>query len=399
MNNEAEKNEPLSMETLRARLEHNQRYYSEKDPANRTLSVFADAALSALERMPFFRQNLEDMIALRPDLKPSHAVKLIERSYQAVFLKEDPGYPYNYRTVPVLHEAFEAIEHDDASAEMLHFRLLTQRVQSNIAERYKTVKLLAHTYKDRFGTEPSHLDIGSSVLQGSLKLAFNRAHYPRRVPFGDIQINKMDRSEKTEKDNTATRLANIALRSEVSFGPMMGIDITNVDDRAIKEWAKSCSFYPDELLDLEKVKEYDELDNLDPDHERVRFARVDFSDTRDVRRLRAVTNNERYDIITFSTIFYQVNLRERQAMLVNAAQFLSDEGVILIQDAPDGNFETPYNYRASVIDGTAPELGEQELLRWKTPRCKEAIIGLGKVSIHGKLTSFDDALEEMADSI
>lgn len=408
MNPEVNGTPVLNIDHVVHRLRHNETYYREKDPNNRTLSVFAGAALAALDTMPSFRQNVEDVIALRPDLKPSHAVKLLERCYQASLIQSDPDYPHAYQETGAWHEAFTDIERDASKSEILYYRLLTQSVQSNIAERYKTVKLLAAIYRDRFGDAPSHLDVGSSVLHGDIKLVYNRGGTAPRVPFGDIQVNealddqeirRVESGERAVRRHAlATTLANVALRQHVGFGEVIGVDITDVDDPAIKEWAKSCSFYPDELRDAQKVAEYDELDRLDPDHERVRFANVDFSNTSDVRKLREIMDGQSFDMITFSTIFYQVGRRERYAMLVNAAQLLSDGGIILIQDAPDGNFEKRYRYGSSVIDSTRPELGEQPVLRWKTPRCQEAMIGLGKVSIRGKLLSFDQALEQTISS-
>lgn len=396
----------LKMDDIVQRLQHNETYYREKDPANLTLSIFASAALTALDTMRPFRQNIEDLIALRPELAPAHAIKLLERCYQAVLLKNDPCYPETYRKEEAWYDAFTDIEKDSSASEMLYYRLLTQHVQSNIAERYKTVKLLASIYRDRFGDDPSHLDVGSSVLHGDIKLVYNRSGLSARVPFGDMQVYEALDDQHLQRvsagelrpryDPVATELANAALKRTVTFGEVIGVDITDVDDPAIKEWAKSCSFYPDELRDAKKVAEYDELDRLDPRHERVRFVKGDFSNTQDVRTLRGTMNGDKFDIITFSTIFYQVDVRERHAMLVNAAQLLSDGGIILIQDAPDGNFETRYRYGASVIDSTRPELGEQHVLRWKTPRCKEAMIGLGKLSVKGKLLHFDRALEQTA---
>lgn len=404
MNPETPENQPLRMEDIVGRLRHNETYYREKDPANRTLSAFAGAALAAFDTMPFFRQNVEDLVTLRSSLTPSHAVKLLERSYQAVLMHHDGRYPHAYQATETWHEAFQEIEAQDSHSEMVYYRLLTQSVQSNIAERYKTVKLLASIYRDRFGDMPSHLDVGSSVLHGDIKLVFNRSGDSPRVPFGSIQVNEalddhalrdVERGERQPRlHSLATELANTVLRGEVGFGEVMGVDVTNVDDPAIKDWAKSCSFYPDELRDTQKVAEYDELERLDPDHTRVRFAKVDFSNTDDVRTLRDMIGDQTFDIITFSTIFYQVDVRERHAMLINASQLLSDRGIVLIQDAPDGNFETRYRYGASIIDGAHSELGIQQILRWKTPRCQEAMIGLGKLSLGKKLLSFDEALRK-----
>jgi len=80
-------------------------------------------------------------------------------------------------------------------------------------------------------------------------------------------------------------------------------------------------------------------------------------------------------------------------MVVNALNYLSNDGILLIQDAPDGNFSKRFNYYTELIDGTAIEAGPQEILRWGNGRCRKAIAGLGKFSIDGTFYTLAEALE------
>lgn len=387
MKNEAGKPEQDHFESLTERLEINMRYYSEEDPANKTLSIFAEAALKALDE-PHFRQLLEDVFLMRPELPMATTVKLLERVFQADALQHDPA-NYPYRTVPEWLDHFSLVNEDFLRGGVVWHSLMHRNLQSNIAERYKSVKLMGALLEDRFERPPTHLDVGSSVLHGDIKLAFNDVD----VPFGPIEIVKPTGEHSYERDQYFTKLANIALKQQVQFGSMVGVDITNVDDPVTRQWVKSCSFYPDELLDENKVREYKVLDELDPNHERVQVFRGDFANL-DFKAFREVSPAEGYDIITFSTIFYQVETHERVAMLVNASQLLSDRGIIIIQDGIGGDFSKNYNYVTSVIDSTARHPSEQVILRWEKPRCQRAALGMGRFSLGGKLHTFGEALEK-----
>lgn len=389
ISNETSPRDENRIEEIAQRLKINRRYYTEEDPANHTLAVFAEAALHALDE-PYFRDLVQDMFDTRPDLPTPYAVKLLERVYQADLLEHNPEYPIGYHRVDAWLKEFSDVNEDMTRGGIVWHSLMYRNLQSNVAERYKTIKLLTGLVRERFDEPPTHLDVGSSVLHGDIKLAFNQMHEPMRVPFGHIEVVKGERNNNAP-DRYLTKLANIALQQQVEFGPMMGIDITDVDDPVTKQWVKSCSFYPDELLDERRVSEYDELDQLDPNHERVKVFRDDFA-AFDFRKFREVSPVDTYDIITFSTVFYQVSPHERTAMLVNASQLLSPRGIIVIQDGVGGDFSKRFNYVTSVIDSTEDNPSEQTVFRWETPRCRKVMLGLGKISIGGKARTIGEAL-------
>lgn len=381
------------------RLEVNRQYYTEQDSANKRLAVYAEAMLVMLED-PGFRDHISDFLDMRPELDAAHAIKLHERVTQADLLQHDPDhYPEQYDSIQPWLDGLAAEQADMIRDGMVTANLYGRELQSNVAERYKTIKLLAAVFADRFDEPPSHLDIGSSVMHGDLKLAYNCMKEPVRFPFGPIDIVRLEDMDRSRSDLCLTRLANTALKQQVTFGPMMGVDITDIDDPRTRRWAKSCSFYPDELLDKDRVTEYDNLDTLDTAHERVQFYQGDFADPHfDFKSFHKASPVEEYDIVTFSTVFYQVERHERTRMLVNAARLLSPRGIIVIQDAADGDFSKRYNYSTSVIDNTQHHPTEQTLLRWETPRCRKAILSIGQVSVGGKLRTLEEALREKTSS-
>lgn len=370
-------------------LDANATLYTEIDAANPTLGAFALAAREALAQ-PKFQDLLGRVYRLHPLRDEKFDAKLLERVFMADLRAYDPSFPYDYRKPEVWLQRFSELELRSRMKRWRAFRANINRpVQSNIADRYKTVKLLAALLGPERWENPSHLDIGSSVLHGDLKLAYEQ---DGRYGFSFSPIEIAYDREREQTDYRATELANVALAATVNFGVMTGIDITNIDDPAVRRWARDCSFYPDELLDNEKVGEYERLDRLDPLHKRVGFLQGDFAqmDPRDILRL---TPTDGYDIITFSTVFYQVSREDQLKMRINAYNLLSPNGIIIIQDARDGDFSKPYNYMTRVIDALAPSNPETPVIEWKSGRCKKAVAGMGKLSVSGTMLTLPDALE------
>lgn len=374
-------------------LHETEHYYKEYETTNRRVGVFAEAARIALTR-PYFASQVRDLFDMRPDIDNQYAWMLLLRSYQADLLQRDDTYPERYDQADVWLEAFEDIEDDDSRSEIISLNLITKQVQSNIAERYKSVKLLSALLQDRVGDRPSHLDVGSSLMHGSIKLAYSHVESDDRTGFGPMELSHhTDSLEDFVPSKRLTKLANRAIRQQVEYGSLMGIDITSIDDNVIRKWAMSCSFKPDELLDDRRKREFDYLDSLDREHNRIVFYEDDFSELNH-QKFREKSPVKEYDIITFSTVLYQVSPKERLAMVTNAANYLSKEGIIIIQDAPDGNFSKPFNYYTEVIDGTDDNPKKQIMLRWENGRCRKAIAGLGRISLNGKSYNLTEALEK-----
>lgn len=397
--------EPFTYENFVKRLVFNREHYRFRDPKNRTLGSFAAALLIGLETKPFISDSVEQMQRVRKELTAAHAVKLTERAFGDVMRQVDPYYPQGYRNPVRYLRGFDEIGSSEDHVKRLYEHMYLRDVQSNIPERYKILKWLNVAYGDRFDGSPSVLDVGSSVLHGDLMLAYEGTSYAPDLRFKEVDIvnylNEDERRDLIEGKRDAlvnpvqSGIANTALKQTVSYGNMRGLDLTNIDSSAIREWVRSCSFYPDEMLDPAKVAEYDLLETLDPRHDRVKFSMLNIADSNDVRKIYSESAGQGFDIIFLSTVLYQTkSWKVRNMMFVHAIHLLSKRGVVVVQEALDGNFEKPYEYTAWVHDPEHPSMKSQEIMRWKTPRCTEGMFGPGTLSIDGKKVPLVEALSQ-----
>lgn len=397
MENTAGNDPAKRFEEFKKRLEINSRFYRVDDPANHTLGEFADAVAEKLDD-PSFRTDIEAFLEARPDLSPSTALKLLERTYATdiMLYEPDSSFPYGYDKERILKQ-FNDVDNDMIRYGTMQTTLAYRNLMSNVESRYAAPKLIIEMIKDRFDHPPSILDVGSSIMQGPAKLAHTDANNPPYLPFDPIRFNRpetLHNPREAVADHRLTALGNTALRRSLVLGEMYGVDIMDIDDPYTNMFAKSSSFYFDEFKDERRVKEFELLAKLDPLHERVKKFTGDFSDTNDIKKLMEVAPKNGFDVIIFSTIFYQLkSLHEQNAMLVNAANLLSDRGVIITQDGVRGDFSKLYNYVTSVRDNLSSNpTADQEIFRWKTPRCKEAVLGMGRIAIGETEKTFEEAL-------
>ncbi len=377
-----------------------ERRYRIEDPKNSRIADFAEAARTALDN-PEFYTLLDSTMQQRPSLDGPHAANLLLRSIQADLIEHDDQYPSAYDSVNSWLQAFDIILSNTDRRSALEHKLETYIVQSNVAKRYVSTSLIATLLQDRLGEHPAHLDIGPSRMHGDKKLV---AHdlIGRTLPFGDVEIVSDYDTETSLSvvDSRLTKMTKAVLGQGVEFGAMAGIDITDVTDPAVVKWVKNCSFYPDELLDTSRVAEYDLLDSLDPNNERVTFFQGDFASSYDLRKFKDISPVSQYDMITFSAVLYQYhnNPAKQYAMLVNAMNLLSPQGILVVQDAPDGNFAKKYNCVTAVRDGLDLEAGYQELLIWEDARCNRAALGAGKVILGDEKLTITELIERNASS-
>jgi hypothetical protein len=374
-------------------LEDCEQYYTEEEPANELIAVFASAAKTALHT-EFLMDVTHEMFTEKPGIQSHYAVNKVLRGIVADQLQHNSCFPENFATQKPWLDAFNEINSDNRRKQSLMYNVSKRELQSNVADRYKTVKFLGALMGDRWDGAPSHLDVGSSRLHGDKKLVYENDPVYKVGRFGHMEILETTAYTDFRRNAYLSTLANMAVAESIEFGAVTGIDITNINNPRVGHWAKSCSLKPNELLIPEKKQEYELLDRIDPHHERIGFFRGDFSSNTDVRAFRQWSPVRSYDIITFSTVFYQGSKNKRHNMLVNAINMLSEDGIILVQDAPDGNFEKSFNYYSSVVDGLNINAGEQKILRWENGRCKRALLEDGRLIYPGGEQTTETALRE-----
>lgn len=383
--------------TLSAVLHKVHEYYSKEDSNNPTLAICAEAMQIAMN-IYSFNELIQKAYNVRrnSDLHVDHRYmfNLVARATAADLLQRDIE-PYELSTPEEFVHNWTDILDDDERTNEFTRHLMTEEIQSNIEQRSCSTKLLASAFENRWGPKPNVLNIGSSRKHGDIALLFGHENGIDGLGFLPIELGTQTRGGKLITNHKLTELANEKLKQETEFGEMVAVDIVNIDDPKKRFWAYVCSLYFDERRNAEKVERYQLMDSIDTDHERIAFFRGDFTANQDMHRFRETFHDTKFDIIRFETVMYMYkNTPYKQlSMLINAVQLLSPNGVIIVQDAADGNFQKKFNYVTSVLDANNIEAGLQDVLRWETARCRSAKLEPGLLSINGIERTLRQALE------
>jgi hypothetical protein len=296
---------------------------------------------------------------------PSYGINFTLRALQKQLLRVDASYPENFVTTRAWTDAIANLEAEPERLVEFETDTRTRSVQSNVVERYKAFKLTAILLAERISDSPRMLDVGCSRNHGLKKLKAN-------LPFQPVTLDVAPESRWSQV--FLDMLVNTTMRQPTGMGPSVGADIVPYLAGADAEWARSCSFYPSELLYKPAVAEYDYLDTNN--FRDVAFALADFTSQGFLEPVRT----REFDMITASTVLYQFSSVERQRAREHFRDLLSDNGVIVYQDfaEPSANgrdlqfferWHEPYNYRTLVE--FAGDERVYELFRWNNGRCSK----------------------------
>lgn len=334
------------------------------------IEAFCQALLIVL-RDPQFKNLCESLNKIAEN-SPSYAVNKALRVFQYQLLETKSNYPLDYIAPKEWEEAIRSVSADEMTGYEVMQYLENRDIQSNVVERYKAVKLVMLLLGSRIGTTPSLLDVGCSRNHGLKKLALN-------LPFDPISPGVNDDRLGTIPfmNTTLSALLDVPLCIRNSIG----LDLVSPEAFSAARWAKSCSFYPTELLNTYKVAEYDYLDSVQIPE--VRQAQHDILQD----NLEAVSDGQQFEVIICSTLLYQLDVYERYKVQKMLRSRLRDNGVIIYQDfaskstAPgaiqfESNwFEYIYPYRTLVEFANDDEHILYEVLRWNNGRCEKWVPG------------------------
>jgi hypothetical protein len=337
------------------------------------IAAFCQAILNLMDH-PVLDRLIDELIQWQADISPSYAVNLLLRAFQRQLMDSDaePGYPLYYSSEVAWVGALNRLLAEPLRVETIKHDLRYRQVQSNVVERYKAFKLVINLLQPRLGNAPRILDVGCSRNHGLKKLMLN-------LPFKPIVCGVSD-NEKLPS-TLLDALFNGVLLQPTSMRQGVGADVVPImhDDEAV--WAKSCSFYPSELLRHETVTEYDYLDhNAISD---VTFEVGDFANN----GISANLGDDKFDVITVSTFMYQLSATQRMHARTLFKSYLSEQGIIVYQDfvRPDNErqqleFETnwfasifPYRTIVEFANSSSGQL--YEIFRWSNGRCTSWIPG------------------------
>lgn len=261
------------------------------------------------------------------------------------------------------------------------------RIQSNISERYKSIPLTWHALTDRLGPNPRVLDVGCSMNIGLRKLQLLDDY-----PFGyTTGIKQLSESPIWTEDLAVSRGLESLLNLPNGLGRSIGIDLHPVlpDDEEMRQWIKSNSFYPSELLtDIQRVEEFNELSRIkEVENAEVYYKITDASDKEMIGRFKDDQRAWRPDLIVASTVMHQMTKSQVAETIANM-RFLSDnKAVMLINDFvqvnPDAQngltfinqerWVEPFTYRTLVRDFATDEPW-QEYYHWANGRCHQILL-------------------------
>lgn len=352
---------------------------------------------------PHIRNLYRDIIRVRDESKktspPSGLVRLSITAAQKQLLAGNGlpigvRYPYDYvendelwtESLDMLYGAEEKFGHSE-----LTFDQVAWNLQSNVSERYKGFKLPLVMFRERFGEVSRVLDVGASrnhglkrMTQQSRSMRFNMTRV-MEVQHGDEPTDKTDAYSSRKIRNALA--AKIPLRGVgVEPFPVL-INKEGQEDEGHRRWIESCSFYPSELMNRQRLNMYRKLDSMQIPG--IEMRQGNFAVPYLHERFPELPD-EPFDMVTFSTVLYQMRDKHSflRAMLENALRYVKDDGMIIVQDFvklnqdfpndlefPDNWYDEPYGYRTLIYDMTDQKRGFQEFVRWKNGRCMKMIWG------------------------
>lgn len=354
---------------------------SEQPPrADARIAAYASALQAGLERPGMVRDFFVELLNIKPNLGASHLATKTLRAAQRQLYGSQPDYPQAYLTPQKWTEGLDWIFDDPDRAGMFTVDIWARPLQSNVSDRYKSVKALGVLARQLGRMETFDvMDIGCSQNAGLNHLASG-------IGFGlPLLVRPGSREHEPSLEHTA--VFHDVLNTPLELAPSLGVDV--YDPRESREWAWSCSHYPSELLDEQRVELFNALINAGYDN--VGFFKGNFAEF-DTAAFHAKHHGRTFGIVNFSTVLYQADELERAAMLEQAETFATE--FIVVQDFlkidphdprkllfRDNWQDEQFPYRTVVRDMREGSKHWHELFNWRDGRCQELAIGLGLRSI------------------
>lgn len=330
---------------------------------------------------------MSDWLRANANISSSYAASKLLRAIQRQLYGHYEGYPSEFLTPQEWEKGTAWIVTDADRYGQFFSDVWTRPLQSNKSERYKALKafgVLARSF-GRLGIF-SVMDVGASQNAGLNHLASG-------VGFESPTVIRPGTRARTSLGHTAAFSA--IMSRELPLDRAVGIDLTWPEDS--REWAWSCSHYPGELLDQERVDLFNAL--IEADYPTVGFFKGDFVNFDDVAFRTRFAGRDTFKIVNFCTMLYQATEEERTAMLDRAAEYA--EEFIAVQDFVriDPNDPThlifrdnwqdePYPYRMVVRDLRSKNPRQwREIFLWRDGRCRELTIGMGRLAITPESTT------------
>jgi len=294
------------------------------------------------------------------------------------------GYPDDFDTPEKWRAGVDHLLSDDERRLNLQMEILFLEIQSNVADRYKSLKLGLSLFGDNFTDRqaPRVMDVGCSLNLGGQIIANNLPFFSESDPY-------LSRRKRLLPEGREIKALRRLLKEAAPLGEVWGVDIFSPTDSNMRDWVFACSLYPSELMDAERVAHFNRI--AEAASPKVHFVYNDFADPF------VLTGSERFstvlpepgsmDVICLFTVLYEVPPAKRQLLINRALESLTPRGILLVQDfalvdagsPQELDFDPWYHpnradrwpYKTFVWEKTAPESGFQTLFEWSSGRCME----------------------------
>jgi hypothetical protein len=344
------------------------------------------------------RSGLVDRLICKKNLRPPPAVAgLIRLSYYNQMMHEFPHlkdrYPWKLQITANDFEAKvqlakfwrEVIREVNTSEgistmggrQAIGRDLAINYVMTNKVERYKSVKLVASLYGERWDHPLRILDIGASRNHGLKALAsglhLGTSNFVQQ-PYGLDEIkNNLSRKKINERYNSL-------LRNQLILGESLGVDVFPLRGIENQWWAKSCSLQAGERNKKTEAR-YDYIEATNP-------INVRFEDKNLLTTDLGEEHYGQYDMVCYITMLHQLSLSDGVKLREENKKYLNPHtGIELIQDFAKANtlIKGGIEYADSWAEGTMPyhtilndpfDRSEEprEFINWTGSRCTQGVV-------------------------
>lgn len=259
---------------------------------------------------------------------PDYAANHLMRGFWDAWRKDENegGWPERYIEPEVCRAGIKRVLGSDDKLAKLEFNVMYRPVQSTVSSRGAGPKMIMRANKSRFRRPVNIASIGHSLGLAERKLILGE-------PFDQVRLWDLiyaDDKPLLRESQAAGLILNHETNRPLEIERCVAIDILPGDnDPAAREWAISC-FTPREQMNKDFMNDVNRLASLRPDGY-ISLA-GDFTAAQNVAPMIKELGSRKADYVILSTVLYQLSQQDRVAMLQNALDILSDDGMIILQD-------------------------------------------------------------------
>ena len=342
-----------------------------------------------------FIETVWEYLERNPDDTPTYSANKLFRAVQYEVIPvarpdypstgehdhSDPSYPRGRHKPEAWDDAFRAIQ-SPFGRFLFRQHLIRDNIQTNVAQRGSVLKVAAQL----FGIEKAKIYSGGASMGHIEKLMALFDDNTFSYPKVSVGVRNEERVYGMQKSQDHTHKFGQLLRNR-TFRVHAGVldDLGTPKFTAFLDWARSCSFRPNEFLNPKHRSLVQRL--IETDVPQLKFLNGSFALSDHPAYLRETYprwKKDTFNMAIFSTSLYQCSGEERDQALKNALELTADDGIIAVLDFvhldDEGNLEfvpnwRDWDYNLYVLDKADIEKGWQHTFGIREGRVREVVLG------------------------